>query len=226
MSRFVCVRYQPVDQRCARRQLRKRLLELCRKLCDGVVHAFVHERVVGIASHHADPTRVADIHLYALALDFASTLRHRQHLGRVGADQTCADLHLGIDVVLSLHRTAAKTAKAGSPPAGGLVSVIIMRDGAQDNGVDSEHFAQLGGGDRISAVAVAEVLLRQELIDGIALDYAYVAVLHQFSDQEVRGSFSEIGSAHLDKGKLHATLDGGIVEVKDGYALFRTLPPS
>src|SRR5437879_883463 len=121
MSRLAGVRYQPVDQRRARRQLRKRLLELRRKLCDGVVHTFVHERVVGIASHHADLTRVADIHLYALALDFASTLRHSQHLGRVGAD----------------HR-----------------------------------------------------------------------------------------SAHLDKGKLHATLDGGIVEVKDGYTLFWTLAPS
>src|SRR4029077_18953182 len=139
---------------------------------------------------------------------------------------TCADLHLGIDVVLGFHRTAAKTAEASATPAGGLVSVIIMRNGTQDNGVHSEHFAQLGGGDRISAVAVGEVLLRQEFIDGIALDYAHVAVLHQFSDQEVGGSFSEIGRVHLDKGQLHATLDGGIIEVKNGYTLFWTLAPS
>lgn len=73
--------------------------ELRRQLCDGVIHALIHQRVVGIASHYADLTRVADVHLHALAVDFASTLGHRQHLARVGADQTCADLHLGTDVV-------------------------------------------------------------------------------------------------------------------------------
>ena len=50
-----------------------------------------------------DISSIADIHLHALAVDFASTLRHRQHLGRVGADQTCADLHPGANVVFGLH---------------------------------------------------------------------------------------------------------------------------
>ena len=117
-------------------------------------------------------------------------------------------------------RTAAKTAEARPTPASGLVGVIVMRDGAQNNGIDPEHSAQLGGGDRIGAVAVGKVLFRQKLFDGVALDHAHVTVLHQFGDQEVGGSFSEIGSARLGERKFYATLDGGIIEVKNGYPLF------
>src|ERR1700751_6185284 len=167
MSRFIGIRYEPIDHRRALRQLGKRLLKLLRQLCDGAVHALVHQRVVGVASHHADLISVAYIHLYALALDFAGTLRYPQHLSRVGADQTCADLHLGIDVMLSLHRAAAKTAEVGATSAGGLISIIIMRDSTQDNGIHSEHSAQLGCRDWIGAVAVGKVLLCEKLIDGV-----------------------------------------------------------
>src|SRR5882724_8424534 len=197
---FIRVRYHPVDHRRARRQLGKSLLESRPQLCDGAVHALVHQWIVGVASHHADLTHIANVYLYALSVHFAGSLRHRQHLGRVGAYQACVDLHLGADIVLGLHRAATKTAEA-SPTAAtsGLVGIIVTRDGAQNNGINTEYSAQLGGGDRIGAVSVAKVLLRQELIDGVTLDHAHVAVLDQTGDQKVGGSFSEIGSARIDE---------------------------
>ena len=69
--------------------------------------------------------------------------------------------------MLGSHAGSAKAAdrRARAAPARSLIVVVVLGDGPEDDRVHTEHAPKLCGGEWIGAVAIAEVLFRQPLVE-------------------------------------------------------------
>src|ERR1700687_5663331 len=77
----------------------------------------------------------------------------------------------------------AEAAEASSGTAHLLVLIFVseLGDAPDDDGVNAQQLAQLGGGGRICAVAVRKILLGKNLVKRLALDHRVGAVLDEES---------------------------------------------
>src|SRR3981081_991355 len=115
-----------------------------------------------------------------------------------------------------LKTAQAKTAQAsaGSADAGILGVVAELRDAAHDDGVRAQQFADFGGGGRVGAITVREILLRHDLVHGLALEHGGAAVLDQILDEQVGDSLADVDVLSEDGGL--AALPGGVAKSEDG----------
>src|SRR5882762_7219119 len=152
------------------------------------------------------------------ALRFAFPFGDSQNFSSVDSHNASIQRHdrLRVGVVES---TQAKTAQAsaGSADAGFLGVIAELRDAAYNDGVHAQQFADFGGGVRVGAITVGEILLRQYLVHGLALEYRVAAVLDQVLDEQIRDSLADVDVLPEDRG--YTAVHGGVVKVEDGDAL-------
>ena len=129
-----------------------------------------------------------------------------------------------VDLVVFDAAEAEAAERAGGRAAadvGALVIAAELGDAADDDGVDAQNARDLGGGVRVGAVAVGEVLLGQHLVEFLALDDGVGAVVDQLVHQDVGDAFADVLVGPEERGD--AALHGGVVEVHDGDALLLRL---
>src|SRR5262249_16435686 len=96
-----------------------------------------------------------------------------------------------------------------------------LGNGADDDGIDAQNFADLGCRRRISAIAIGEILLGQDLFDCLALDHAVLAVFYQLLHEEVGDSLAYVLVSSPNRGDRRA--HSPVVEVEYSHAFPRVL---
>src|ERR1035437_6468225 len=111
------------------------------------------------------------------------------------------------------QRVGRRTAADG----GTLIVTAELGDAADDDGIDTENAGDLGGAGGVGAVAVGEILLRQDLVELFAFDDGEDAIVHQLVDEDVGNALADIliGSEHRGDSALH----GRVIEVHHGDTL-------
>ena len=91
---------------------------------------------------------------------FPCGLRNGEHFRGIGAHHASADLHQAPNILLAGHATTpyAERRPRGTPAPFDFGFTVVVGDTAQDDGVNAEHSAELGRGQRVGTVAVREVL--------------------------------------------------------------------
>src|ERR1035437_2534425 len=111
------------------------------------------------------------------------------------------------------QRVGRRTAADG----GTLIVTAELGDAADDDGIDTENAGDLGGAGGVGAVAVGEILLRQDLVELFAFDDGEDAIVHQLVDDYVGNAFADIliGPEHHGDSDMH----GRVIEVHHGETL-------
>src|SRR5450759_5053142 len=111
------------------------------------------------------------------------------------------------------QRVGRRTAADG----GTLIVTAELGDAADDDGIDTENAGDLGGAGGVGAVAVGEILLRQDLVELFAFDDGEDAIVHQLVDEDVGNALADIliGSEHRGDSALY----GRVIEVHHGDTL-------
>ena len=119
--------------------------------------------------------------------------------------------------MLSLLFDAAETEvpESGADPAdAGVLGVVTeLRDAADDDRVDAEQLADLGGRRGVGAIAVRKILLRHDFVEGRPLDDRVTAVLHQIVDQQIADALADIDVRPKDC--RDAAINRRVVEIDD-----------
>ncbi len=154
----------------------------------------------------------------ALAAGLALAFGHDQNLAGVNVHYARVHLHDGLGLLVAEPaETETSQAAARASHLGVLGVVAELSDAAHDDRVHPQQLAQFRRGRGIGAIAVGEVLFRQNLVQRLALDHSVGAVLHQARNQQVGNAFADVNVLSENGG--HAAVHGGIIEVQDGNEL-------
>src|SRR6185436_18290283 len=93
---------------------------------------------------------------------------------------------------------AANAAKSPSPDGSLLIVPSKLRDAADDDRIHPQDAPQLGGAGGIGTVAVREILLGQDLVQGLALDHRVGVPLHQPVHDHVGDALANVHVAAED----------------------------
>src|SRR5690242_14666378 len=154
----------------------------------------------------------------ALTGRFTFAVGNAHNLGGIDVNQARIDHHDGLALLVAEAANAeAAPSAASAADVGVLVVVAELRHAADNDGVNAQQAADLGGRVRIGAIAVGEVLFGEDLVHRLALDDGVRAVLHQVAHEQIGDALADIDIGAENSGA--AALDGGEIEVEDGDAL-------
>src|ERR1039457_5921856 len=207
----------------SRGQRRRLLIQSVSHVAGRLVYGRAQNRVTEVGAPHVEPPTAGAAPASARPHDagararlFAVALRRGQDLGRGGVDHACCNCAHGGGLG-SFHAADSVAAQHTRRPAAADGSTLIVTaelgDAADDDGIHAEDAGDLGGAGGVGAVAVGEVLLRQDLVELFAFDYGVDAVVHQLVHQDVGNAFADILIGSENRGNV--ALHGGVVEVHD-----------
>src|SRR5579863_2168210 len=201
-------------------------VELGTHVIDGFVGGFAEDGVAEVAAAHVHGTTTAATVSAASADERCATAGGLAGAGDRGDDFAGVDVdHAGRDGDdrFRIFGADATETELGAVAAGAEIGVLIVAaelgDGADDDGVNAEELADFGGGGRIGAVTVGEVLLGEELVERGAFDDGILAVFDELFDEHRGDALADVLVGAEDGGD--GRLDGAVVEVHDGDAMFR-----
>ena len=137
----------------------------------------------------------------------------------VDVDHAGGDGDDGFGILGADAAEAVFGAEAAAADVGVLVVAAELGDGADDDGVDAEELADFGGAGGIGAIAIGEILFGEELVESGAFDDGVLAVFDELFDEHGGDALADVlvGAENGGDGGL----DGAVVEVHDGDAVFR-----
>ena len=130
-------------------------------------------------------------------------------------------VHTAVDLEVFHAADSEAAQRAGRRTAadgGTLVVTAELGDAADDDGIHTQNAGDLGGAGGVGAIAVGEILFRQDLVELFAFDDGVGAIVDQLIDQDVGNAFADILIGPEERG--HAALHGGVIEVHHRDTLF------
>lgn len=199
------------------------------QLFGGGLCRFADDRVLEIARpevHPAGaetaPAAAAAEHRRARPLRLALAFGHGQDFGGVDVDDARVETHDGF-ALLAIETAKADFAEPTADAANALVLGVVaeLGDTADDDRVNAEELPELGGGVRICAIAVREILFRHDLVERFPLNDGIRPVFNQVFHQQVGDALAYIYVLPEDAG--HPGVHGGIVKIHHGDPLLPSL---
>src|ERR1039457_4674276 len=148
----------------------------------------------------------------------------RQDFGGRGIDHPGRNLHYGAGLASGYAADAVLAQAVRDAPAGNVGLLIVpseLRDATDDDGIHAEHASDLGCAGRVGAVAVRKILLADDLVEFLALDYGIGAAGDEPIHQNVGYAFTDVLIG--PKQCVYRGLHRRVVEIHDGDALLLLL---